>query len=807
MQETQLDDINSFSNELDSRFDLRAEFFKILSHWKLFAIFLLAAFTTAFLYLRYTTPEYNVSCTVLIKDDSKNRMSSNNIISELDAFKQQSNLQNEIGIIHSKTLARKTVKDFGLYVTYFYYTNKLNRKIELFDECPFKVDVDTTHIQLLNIPIKLNYKSDSIINIDISDYTNATAYDFTKEKADNSFPIAVTPIKKDLLLNEKFSYPSFAFSITRNPNFNGTIDNSKDYYFVISDPVTVGEGFANSIETDQIDEGASIIEISQKTTLPSKSIMFLNALTETYINLDLDYKNLTASKTINFIDDQLGLITDSLRNIEDVLENFRTKNKTLDLSTEYEAILTKLEEEDKEKVKVNIEIKYYDYILDYLKSKTEYTDIVSPSFIGITDQTLSTLVTELITLSTEKSKLSISSTENNPYYATIESEIISTKKALTEQITNSLNLSQISLKDINKRISESEVSINKLPGTERDLLTIQRKFDVNDETYSFLLEKKAEASISKASNLSNNRVIDEAELKGKVYPQSRKIYLIALLLGLILPYVIIRLREYFNDTIQDRKEIETRTKLPIVGIIAHSSYDTSLIVIEKPRSMVSETIRSIKANVDFITPKENNIITVTSTVGGEGKTLCSINLSCSYAISGLKTVLIGADLRRPRIYEDFNLTNNNGLTSYLIGRSKLNDIINETQIENLHIITAGQIPPNPAELLGGEKMKELLNELRTSYNYIIIDTPPLGIVTDALFLMKYSDINIYVTRFNYSSRNVIKDVNDMVKTTGIKNVCFLLNDVPFKKNKYGKYSQYSHKYGYAYSYSEGYYED
>lgn len=170
-------------------------------------------------------------------------------------------------------------------------------------------------------------------------------------------------------------------------------------------------------------------------------------------------------------------------------------------------------------------------------------------------------------------------------------------------------------------------------------------------------------------------------------------------------------------------------------------------------------------------------------------------------------MLIGADLRRPRIYKDFNLTNNNGLTSYLIGKNKLDEIINETQIENLHIITAGQIPPNPAELLSSDKMKDLLEKLRKTYNYIIIDTPPLGIVTDALFLMKYSDINVYVTRFNYSSKKVIKDVNDMVKTTGIKNVCFILNDIPFRKNKYGKYSKYSYKYGYAYAFSEGYYDD
>jgi capsular exopolysaccharide synthesis family protein len=427
--------------------------------------------------------------------------------------------------------------------------------------------------------------------------------------------------------------------------------------------------------------------------------------------------------------------------------------------------------------------------------------------MGITDGTLNTLVTELVTLAEEKNKLKISSTENNPFYATIETNITTTKKALIEQIKNSLNLAQISQKDINKRISESEAVVNKLPGTEKDLFTIQRKFNLSDQTYSFLLEKRAEASISKASNLSNNMILDPAEIGEKVHPKTLIIYLIALLLGILLPYIIIRLQEYFNDTIQSKNDIESQSNLTIIGTIAHSKYQTSLVVIDKPRSMVSETIRSVKANMDFVGTKGSNIISLTSTIGGEGKTYCSINISSSFAISDKKTVLIGADLRKPKIFNDFNITNDKGLTSYLIGKCDLDDIINETQVKNLHIITAGPIPPNPAELLSSEKMKELLQELRKIYDYIIIDTPPLGIVTDALFLMRHSDINIYVTRFNYTSKKVIKDVNDMVKTTGVKNVCFLLNDIMFNEGRYGKYGQYSNKYGYTYTYHKGYYEE
>jgi tyrosine-protein kinase Etk/Wzc len=801
-------DMNSSTNiEFDKGIDFKVELFKLLHYWKFFAVSILIFLIIAFLYLRYTVPIYKVSCTVLIKDDSKSKLASNNLVNELDVFKQQNNIQNEIGIIQSKTLSRETVKELGFYISYYTISNKLGRNIEIYNDCPFKVIIDTSHIQLLNIKVSLLFNSSSTYHLTLNNFEGANPYCFSSEKyttIPNGKYISIDTILKigDLYTNENFS-----FQIIDNTNCTAGVEEGREFYFILSDPFIVGESLAASIETNKIDKEASIIEISVNSSLSDKSVDFLNALSRNYISLNLENKNQTAIKTINFIDDQLDQITDSLHNVEDILESFRTKNKTMDLSTEYEAIITKLETQDNEKVKTNIEIKYYEYILDYLETNSEYIDMVSPSFVGVIDATLNTLVTELMTLSSEKTKLDISSTEKNPYYISIETSIASTKKALLEQVKNSLSLAQISLTDINKRISESEIAINKLPKTERDLLTIQRKFDVSDETYSFLLEKKAEASIAKASNLSDNMIVDPAEVGAKVYPNGKMIYLYAFLAALIIPFLFIKLREYFNDSIHRKEEIETRSDLPIIGTIAHSNYSTSLIVIDNPRSMVSETIRSIKANLDFLSTAKSKVIILTSTVGGEGKTFCSINLASAFAISNMKTLLIGADLRRPKIFQDFNLPKDNGITTYMIGKCELNDIISETSVDNLHIITSGPIPPNPAELISSEKMKKLLEELRTKYDYIIIDTPPLGIVTDALFLMKHADINIYVTRFNFTSKKVIKDVNDLVKTTGLKNVCFLLNDVIFRKIKYGKYGKYSDKYGYAYTYSSGYYED
>ena len=797
-----------YSSEKEQKIDIKAEFLKLLGFWKFFVLSIMICLVVAFVYMRYTDAIYKISCTILIKDDSKSRVANDSkLVTELDLFGKQTNIHNEMGIIKSKSLARQTVNDLGLYVSYYHISTKLNREMEIYNACPFRAIVDTSHIQLIGVPILISYITGDKISLLIEDYKTSTVFDFSKRNAVSSIDLG-TPGKVDTIMRigSTFTNKYFSFKIISNVNYTGEPGKKTDYTFKFFDPIEVGTGYSGMISASPIEKDASMIEITCTSSIPDKAIDYLNRLSENYINIDLGLKNLTAIKTINFIDAQLGGITDSLNSVEDVLENFRTANKIIDIPEESKAIITKLADQDQEKVTVNIELRYYEYILKYLKEQDVYADIVTPSKIGLTDMSLSSLVSELIALSVEKTKLAISSTTKNPYYNAIETNITATKKALQENVENSFNVAKIALADVNKRIAESEVEVNKMPKTQRQLLSIQRKFNISAETYNFLLQKKAEAGISKASNLSDNRIIDRAEIVEKTHPKKQTYYLMALIIGFVVPLVIIKIFDYLNDTIQDKKDIEARTSLSLLGAIAHSKYNSPLVVVNNPRSMISETIRSIKANLDFVsTDKGCNIITFTSTISEEGKTFSSINLSCAFAISDKKTLLIGADLRKPKIYKDFNLTNENGLTSYLIGKAQLSEVIKETAINNLYVITSGPVPPNPSELLGGLKMKELLIELRKQFDCIIIDTPPIGIVTDALFLMRISDVNLYVVRHNYTSRKVLNDLNGLVKTTGIKNVCLILNDVSYKRSKYGKYYN---RYGYTYSsYDSGYYEE
>jgi capsular exopolysaccharide synthesis family protein len=434
-----------------------------------------------------------------------------------------------------------------------------------------------------------------------------------------------------------------------------------------------------------------------------------------------------------------------------------------------------------------------------------------PVSLGLADASLNSFIGELMTLSQEKNKIAISSTEKNPYYSVIENDIAATKKAAIAAVQNSLNISRLAMTEINNKIGEIESKVNKLPKKERQLLEIQRKFNISDDVYNFLLQKKAEASIAKASNISDNKFIDRAELVAKIHPNKSRNYLIALLLGILIPFLILFIREYLNETVKDKKDIDDNSKLTLLGSIAHSNQKTELALIENPRALIAETIRILRSNLDFVfvnaKKDEGKIITLTSAISAEGKTFCAINIACAFAISDKKTLLIGADLRKPKIFKDFDLTNTIGLSSYLIGKSSLEEIINETNIKDLSIITAGPVPPNPSELLGSDKFIELLSVLRKKFDYIIFDTPPVGLVSDAVSVMKYSDTILYILRQNFTSKKVLIELNDFVSTTGLKNIYLVLNNILYKKNKYGKYyGRYGYS-GYGYTYSGYYYEE
>jgi capsular exopolysaccharide synthesis family protein len=349
------------------------------------------------------------------------------------------------------------------------------------------------------------------------------------------------------------------------------------------------------------------------------------------------------------------------------------------------------------------------------------------------------------------------------------------------------------------------VELKKQPVNERLLLGIKRKFTLNDNIYTYLLEKRAEAGIKKASILSDARVLDAAGLSGvaNISPKYKQNLIIGVIIGVLIPLALILLFDYLNVKILDRKEIEDNTVAPILGSIGHNTTNTELVVNEKPRSSITESFRSIKTNLQFVTGEEGcKVISITSGVSGEGKTFCSINLASVYATLNKKTVLVGLDLRKPKVHKEFGISNDLGVTNYLIGKASLKDIIIQTEIGNLDIIPAGTPPPNPNQLLESKEFKEFISTLKANYDIIIIDTPPVALVSDAVYISTFCDATIFVIRLKYTTRQVYNIINDLYENRGLKNILIALNDV--KHRGYYGYGDYGYSYGYGYGYGYGY---
>jgi capsular exopolysaccharide synthesis family protein len=449
--------------------------------------------------------------------------------------------------------------------------------------------------------------------------------------------------------------------------------------------------------------------------------------------------------------------------------------------------------------------------MDYINGNSI---IVAPSTMGIEDPLLGKLVEELIKSTSERDKLKLTTTASNPILEAWETKIDNLKKTLAENIKNIVSMSNISIKEIDKRTDLVLTELNKLPATEKNLINIERKFKVNDQIYTFLLQKRAESAISKASNVPDNKIIDKAKTAVKVYPKTTLNYVIAFILGLLIPLIYLFVKDFLNNTIIEKADIEKITSFPIIGHTLHNDKESNTVVLDSPKSSIAESFRSVRTNLQFIAKgAEKQTIMVTSTMVSEGKTFVSINLASIYALYGKKVLLMGFDLRKPKIYQDFSLTNNEGISSYLIGKSTLENIIQKSYVPNLDIIMAGPIPPNPTELIASEKNDELFAKLKEMYDYIIIDTPPVGLITDAYLLMKYADANVYVTRQNFTNKKVFASIIGDIQKRNIGKFNILVNDIRLDLNStsYGYGSGYGYGYGYGsgygYGYGYGYYSD
>ena len=783
--------------------DIKQLIYIFLNNWYLFVIGAVVALAAAFLINRYTTTIYQTQGTVIVKDG---RSIDPTTIMTTANFTNSQNLDNEVAILKSYSLTDRVVRNMGIEVTYM--GKGRIKASELYKSAPFRVEFDRSVPQAVGLVYDIHFIDTNNFVLTANSEMLRT-YDFILGEEEVVYLKNVS-VKGQHKQGEWIDNGYNRMRIVLNEGVDASIVKERNLSFWLNSyPSLVRQmrGFTASPSS----KSSSVVNVTMSGANKQKIVDFVNLLMNEYVSRGLERKNLVSENTIEFIDAQLGDIQESLSTAENALKDFRTRNDLMNLDVQATQVYNTLRTLDKERSEMSVNLMLYKRLQSYIQSQIDDPEnLAAPSTMGISDPLLERLVQQLVTLSQTKATQLLTLTEQHPQIVKIDEQIVTTKRTLLETVNNLVDNVQMSLKELDKRIARTEAESKVLPEKQRQLTSYQRNFAFNDDTYKYLMQRRAEAQILRASNTPDNEVLDLARVDRsyKVSPRTSMNLLIALVLGLLIPALYLFLKDFFNVNVNNRKDIEKLTKYPIIGQVATTDNKSPLVVVNSPKSPIAESFRAIRTNIEYLTQnKSQTTILVTGDTQGIGKTFNSINMATVYALYGKKTILLGFDLRKPKIYQDFGLTNNYGISTFLSNKEETIDNIIQTSsaLPSLDIITSGPIPPNPAELIASTKCDEFFGELKKRYDYIIIDTPPLGLVTDAFLLMRHSDVNLFIVRQGVTNKNifgsVIKDLEDRDAKVSI-----IINGIETGKGYgYGKYRYgYGYTYGYGYAYGYGY---
>jgi len=794
-------DIKDFSIfENHSNFDFKGFLLKIASYWKWFLASLIIAFTIAYQVNIRKEKIYSMQTMVSIKEESNPFFTSNtSLVFNWGGISDQVNGISTI--LQSRSHNELVVNKLQFYIDYL-QQGKYNL-IDAYGAVPFFVSIDKSKGQIVNTLISIKFLSESEYEIRIPFENNSVSViDYTTNTYSKTNVQPVEFVKR-YKVGEQVVLPflNWKLQINDNPGFY----KGNEYFVKFNDfnsTVTRYRG----VNIDSDDKGGSILTLSLQGTNKARMVEYLNATVRMLIKIQLDGKNQFANNTIRFIDSTLVAMEGQLKQTGNELKTFRKDKDVYAIEAGGAKISDKIMDFDLEKDQISRKIAYYNSLKTYLNNSVDYSRLPAPSVAGIEDPNIVVNVSKIIALSTQRSEMSYA-VKSDKIFKDFDNQMRAVKDVLLENIATAKSSLLYDLSMINAKIGEAESTVKKLPEEQQELLKIKRKYDLNDNIYTEFLQKRNEAEIVKASNLSDIHFIDPAKDigGGLIGPKTSVNYVLALFLGILVPLLFVFGIFFINNSIQNTEDISKLTQIPLIGVIGVNKDSVNLAVFDKPKSALSESFRAIRSSLQFLYKKQQvngaKTLMITSSISGEGKTFCSINIATIFALSEKKTVIIGLDLRKPRLADEFNLTNKVGVVNYLIKQKSLDEITNSTQIPNLDVILSGPIPPNPSELIISETMKELIDELKQKYDYIILDTPPVGLVSDALELVQFADVTLYIVRQNYTKKDMITLLNTRVKRGELNNTSIVLNGYE-NKAKYGT------AYGYGYGvYSNGYHEE
>ena len=806
MKET---DFNEAKESKEENIDVKELLFKYLIHWPWFVGAVVACLIAAWVYLHISTRVQSGISMALIKDDKKGGGAG--MLSGLESLgldgmiSSSQNIDNEIEVLRSKTIAKEVVEDLGLYISYVDEDEFPSKN--MYKTSPVQVSLTPQEADLLDKPmvVKMALQPQGSINV------NVKIGDDEYQKHFEKLP-AVFPTNKGTLAFFQ-TLDSILPSKKSSKEIVGVERTVRNITAVINKPLAVAKGYCGSMTIEPTSKTTSVAVISLKNSNVQRGKDFINKLLEMYnINTNND-KNEVAQKTAEFINERISIISKELGSTEKDLESFKRGAGITDLTSDAQIALTGSAEYEKKRVENQTQINLLQDLQKYMQNEGYE---VLPSNIGLQDVNLAAAINRYNEVLVERKRLLRTSTENNPTIINLDTSISAMKENVQVSLDRVLRGLFITKADLDREASRYSRRISEAPGQEREFVSIARQQEIKAGLYLMLLQKREENAITLAATANNAKIIDDAIADdAPVSPKGKMIYLVALVLGVGIPVGVIYLLELTKFKIEGRSDVEKLTNVPIVGDIPLTDEKQGAIaVFENQNNLMSETFRNIRTNLQFMLENDKKVILVTSTVSGEGKSFISANLAISLSLLGKKVIIVGLDIRKPGLNKVFNIPRKEvGITQYLANPEKnLMDLVQPSDVsKNLYILPGGTVPPNPTELLARDGLDKAIETLKKSFDYVILDTAPVGMVTDTLLIGRVADLSVYVCRADYTHKNEYTLINELAENNKLPKLCTVINGLDLKRRKYGyyygygkygKYYGYGKRYGYGYGYGE-----
>ena len=782
--------------------DYKELIFQYIIHWPWFVASVLVCLIGSWAYLHFQTPVYQVSASIMIKDDKKSGGNSADLesLGLGGMITSTQSIDNEIEVLRSKTILKEVVNNLELYIQY--YDEDEFPKKELYKTSPVIVNLTNQEADqlpgtaLIDMKLAPEGSLDIQLKIGVNEYT----------KHFDKLP-AVLPTDAG----------TFGFTL-KDSLLNGKVvgqNEIRNISAMVNRPFGVAKGYQNMLNIAPTPKTTSVAVVSLMNTNIQRGQDFINKLMEMYNRNTNNDKNEVAEKTREFINERIQIIDQELGSTEDKLEAFKRDAGLTDISSDAQLAVSGNAEYEKKRVENGTQINLIRDLTKYINNPSNEYEVL-PANIGLSDNGLTTQIDRYNELIFERKRLLRTSTENNPMIVNLDTSIRAMKANVQAAIDGTLKGLLIVKADLDREASRFSRRISDAPGQERQYVSIARQQEIKAGLYLMLLQKREENAITLAATANNAKIIDEPVAEGgPVSPRPKMIYMIALVVGVGLPVGIIFLIGLTKFKIEGRNDVEKLTTLPIVGDVPLTTERTgSIAVFENQNTLMSETFRNVRTNLQFILKSDQKVILVTSTVSGEGKSFISANLAISLSLLGKKIVIVGLDIRKPGLNKVFNIPRKEqGITQYLSNPEKnLMDFVQLSDVnKNLYILPGGTVPPNPTELLARDGLDKAIEILKKNFDYVILDTAPIGMVTDTLLIGRVADLSVYVCRADYTRKAEFSLINELAESNKLPNLCTVINGLNLQKKKYGyyygygkygKYYGYGKRYGYGYGYGE-----